>query len=403
MRNMLNNISSWCDNLVRVITREFRSIFTDSGVMLILFGAIFIYSTLYSLAYRNEVVREVPIAVIDLNQTTTSRSFVQALGASPSVDIAYEPTNIEAAKQLFYQRKVYGVIVIPVDFEKKIAQGVQSKFAIYADASYFLMYKSLFTATSNVMAVTNYKIEVNNFMKSGMSEVDAQILAEPVELGTVKLFNRNEGYGIFVMPAIMLLIIQQALLIGIGIIGGTFNERKMYSLYRNKQGVWYSPFTVVMGKLLCYLAVMSVLMIIVFGVYYKFWGYPSRASIFDVMFYVIPYIISVSAMSVALSTMFAKRENAILMLVIWSIPFLLLCAISFPVEGMPSWLYHLGLIIPCSSAVMGFLRLEVMGATLNDVNFQYNVMWLLSAIYTVLAVLMMRWRLKKSKKDFELN
>ncbi len=403
MENLFDKAGSWSDNLVGVIRREFKSIFTDSGVMLILFGAIFIYSTLYSLAYHNEVVREVPIAVVDLNKTTTSRQFVRALGASPSVVIAAEPTSLDAAKRLFYKREVFGVIVIPLDFEKKIAVGEQARFAIYADASYFLMYKSLFTATSNVMSLTNYKIEVDQFIKAGMSSLQAEVLADPVGLNTVKLFNRNEGYAVFVMPAIMLLIIQQALLIAIGMIGGTFRERKLYREYRDQYGSWYTPFTVVFGKLICYLTIVIALMVIVFGVYYKFWNYPSLASMYDVIVYVIPYIISVSALSIALSTMFAKRENAILLLVIWSIPFLLLCAISFPVEGMPSWLYHLGLIIPSSSAVMGFIRLEVMGASLEDVNFQYTIMWWLSAVYVVLAVFMMGWRLNKSKKDFEIN
>ena len=52
-----------------VVRNELRTMVCDGGVMLIMFGAIFIYSTLYSLVYRNEVVRAVPIAVIDYDGT----------------------------------------------------------------------------------------------------------------------------------------------------------------------------------------------------------------------------------------------------------------------------------------------------------------------------------------------
>ncbi len=403
MNNIFYYIKRWCDDLVSVIRREFTSIFTDRGVLLILFGAIFIYSTLYSLAYRNEVVRDMPIAVIDQSNSPASRQLVRDLSASPSVEVAYEPTSMESARRLFFEREIYGVVVIPSDFQRSIDSGEQAIFAVYADASYFLMYKNLFSAATSVMSNSSFKIEMETFMKAGMSELQAEAMAEPVVLKSTKLFNRVEGYAIFVMPVIMILILQQALLIAIGIIGGTFTERKLYTLYRDDKKRWFSPITVVLGKMICYLCVIIVLAVAVFGVYYKMWGYPSNSSLLDIIAFFVPYIISVTALSIALSTLFAKRESAILLLVVWSIPFMLLCAVSFPVEGMPAWLYNLGLLVPSSSAVQGFIRLEVMGATLHDVISQYRILWSLSAVYLLLALLMMHRRLKKVKNILEFN
>lgn len=403
MSKIYDKIARECGNFLNVIKIEYRSIFTDPGVMLILFGAIFIYSTLYSFAYHNQVVRDIPIAVVDLSGTPASREFTRALGASPSLIVAYKPTDLSSAKKLFYERDVYGVIVIPDNFEKNILQKVQAKFVIYADASYFLMYKNLFAAATQTMAVQNYKLEMATFMQAGMSSASAAALADPVGLNTVKLFNRIDGYATFVMPAIMLLIIQQTLLIAIGMIGGTFRERKLYKYYRNSDGRWYSASSVVFGKLITYLVLLIVVCLVIFGVYYKFFGYPSRGGRFDFLFYIIPYIISSAAVSIALSTVFRKRESAILLLVVWSIPFLLLSAVSFPREGMPQWLYLLGQIVPSSSAVNGFIRLEVMGATLHEITEQYAIMWALSILYTVVALFTMSFRMKKAKKDFEVN
>ncbi|MEG1634206.1 MAG: ABC transporter permease [Rikenellaceae bacterium] len=395
---MYNKIARECANFLDVIKIEYKAIFNDGGVMLILFGAIFIYSTLYSFAYHNQVVRDIPIAVVDESGTPMAREFIRALDASSSLHVAYEPTNLNSAKQLFYLRNVYGVIVIPDNFEKNILRKEQAKFVIYADASYFLMYKNLFAAATATMAVQNYKLELATFMQAGMSSEAATALADPVGLNTVKLFNRIDGYATFVMPAIMLLIIQQTLLISIGMIGGTFRERKLYHYYRNKDGKWYSAWSVVFGKLITYLVLLIGVCLVIFGVYYKLFGYPSRAGRFDFLFYIVPYIISSAAAAIALSTVFRKRESAILLLVVWSIPFLLLSAVSFPREGMPHWLYFIGQIIPSSSAIGGFIRLEVMGATLKDISVQYSIMWGLSILYTSIALFTMSFRMKKAKK-----
>ena len=71
--NNNNKIYKAFNHYAFVIKDEFYFMLHDSGVMLLMLGAIFIYSTLYSLAYRNQVVRNLPVAVVDLNNTPTSR------------------------------------------------------------------------------------------------------------------------------------------------------------------------------------------------------------------------------------------------------------------------------------------------------------------------------------------
>jgi ABC-2 type transport system permease protein len=61
--NKAKNINS--GGLFSIMRHEFRMIFSDSGVLLITIFAMLIYTTIYSIAYGNEVVERVAIAVID--------------------------------------------------------------------------------------------------------------------------------------------------------------------------------------------------------------------------------------------------------------------------------------------------------------------------------------------------
>ena len=144
MGRFTHQMASYRQQMLSVMRNEFRSIFTDAGVVLILVLALIIYATVYSMAYGAQVLRNVPIGVVDECRTPTSRSLAATFNAGPNTYVAYNPTNMEEAKELFFSRKIYGVVYIPSDYEEKLLGGSQDNVAIYVDASYFLMYRQAF-------------------------------------------------------------------------------------------------------------------------------------------------------------------------------------------------------------------------------------------------------------------
>lgn len=393
-KNIVNSLNSFA----QVALGELNFLMRDSGVMLILLGAIFIYSTLYSLIYFNQIVREVPVAVVDLNQTSYSREYLRALDISPNVKIDYNAESLDEAKHLFFNRKVYGIVLIPQDFEKNVMDGAQASVSIYADASYFLMYKQVYAAAVKCTGYQNIKIETARFMARGMSQKEALALAEPVQTPVVKLYNRVEGYATFVMPAIMILILQQILLIGIGIVGGSFNEKKLWGRY-SKGSKLSSSLLVMLGKASAYFFFAGVIAFVVFGAFYKLFDYPTRGAELQIILFFVPYVLSVVFMALGISTLFKYRETSIITLVAWSIPFLLFSGVSFPQEGMPAWLYGMGQILPSSSAITSFIRLQVMGGSLTDIMGEYLFMWGLALFYFGFAALMMHLKFRKLNRE----
>ena len=104
--------SYWCQ-IRSVVATEIRNIVSDEGVVLVLVMASIIYATIYSLAYGPEVLHDVPIGVVDLSKTHASRQLTEAFDAGPNTVVAYEPEDMEAAKKLFFNRDIYGVVYIP--------------------------------------------------------------------------------------------------------------------------------------------------------------------------------------------------------------------------------------------------------------------------------------------------
>lgn len=379
-----------------VIKNELAFILKDPGVLLVLVGAIFIYSILYSLAYKNEVLRDVPVAIVDHSNTPSSQTLIRAIDASSNMKIAYKPTSLEEAKDLFMSREVNGVIVIPRDYEKKIMRMEKAAVSVYADASYFLMYRQVFSDAISAIDKVSTEIEWNRFVSSGKSTESAKVISNPVQIKSTNLFNPYGGYGSFVMPAVLILILQQTLLIGIGMIGGTWREQNLYKqlIPHGESRLYILP--VVFGKAVTYLMICVITVSYIIGVHYKIFGYPANGSIGDILQLLLPYLLSVIFLGIMLSTLFRYRENSILFLLFTSIPFLLLTGISLPQEAMPQWLYWAAKVIPSSNGVDAFIRVQSMEATLVEVITPYRVLWALTIIYFIGAYIGIRYRIRKA-------
>ena len=366
----------------KIAKTEFLSIFRDGGAMLILFGAMFIYGTLYPLIYAPQVVRGFPVAVVDLDNTPPSRELTRMLDATPHADVRYNPQNLDEARQLFLDRRVYGVLLIPQGYEKRILSGQQNHVSLYADGGYFLLYSDFLTAVGQVVTTAGAEVQVGTLMAGGLNQQQAEWTARPVPYDVNTLYNPYGGYATAIMPPVLLLIAQQLLLVGIGMVGGTWYEKGTWRRFRD-----YSATRLTFAKASAYLFLYIPLMLYMFSFQYKLFGYPMNGNHVDLLLVFLPYLLSVIFLGLTLGALFRKRETSMMMLIVTSVFFLIVSGISWPREGMPDWIYALGRLVPSSSGIDALVRIRTMGASLTDVAPEMITLWTLTGVYGLTAVL----------------
>lgn len=366
----------------KITKTEFISIFKDGGAMLILFGAMLIYGTLYPLIYAPQVVRNFPVAVVDLDNTPPSRQLVRMLDATPEADVRYGAQNLDEAKELFLDRKVYGVLYIPEGYEKRMLGGEQNHVSMYADGSYFLLYSDFLGAVGEVVGTAGAEVQIGTLMAGGLNQKQAEWTAMPVAYDIDMLYNPYGGYATAILPPVLILIAQQLLLVGIGMVGGTWYEKGTWRRFRD-----YSATRLTFAKATAYLFLYIPLMLYIFNFQYKFFGYPMKGNHWDLLLIFLPYLLSVIFLGLTLGALFRKRESSMLVLIVTSVFFLIISGISWPKEGMPEWIYGLGRLIPSSSGIDALVRIRTMGATLSDVAPEAITLWMLTGIYGLTAVL----------------
>ncbi len=385
MSRFTHQIKSYWQQLRTVMGNEYRTIFTDGGAMLVLVFALLIYATAYSLAYAPQVLRNVPIGVIDQCRTPTSRSLIETFDAGPNTVVAFEPTDMQEAKKLFFERKIYGVVYIPSDYEQKLLGGQQAVVGIYCDASYFLMYRQVFQELVTTIGKTGAMVEFQRLIAKGANIPQAQATTQPVIYQAHNIFNPYLGYGTFVMPAIIMVIIQQTMLIGIGMIGGTWREHRLYHKLCPAGRKRMSTLPIVAGRGLVYASIYAVTSCYILGLHYRLFHYPMNGATSAILLFMAVYMAACIMLSIAVSTLFRYRENSLLLLLWTSIPLLMLSGVSYPREGMPDWLYQFGRIFPSSHGVNAFIRIQTMGASLSEVFAEIKALVILTIIYGGLA------------------
>jgi len=387
------------DHLALFYKEEFKNIFADAGVLLIFIGAVLIYPILYGYVYSNEVVKEVPVALVDLSKTPESRLLARMVDASEFIQLSENAHSLDEAEILFYHGKVNGIIVIPSSFSKEVLSGRQTHVSVYCDAAYFLYYKQVFKGASYAVGTYSAGIEIKKLMAKGVPADQAMKNREPIPVITTPLYNPSEGYGSYVMLAFLALVLQQTLLIGIGMLGGTSREQKRFHLLIPAGSKRGGTIPIVLGKGAAYLTIYVANSIYALGLMPKIFSYAQRADLLSMILFLLPFLLSVIFLAMALSSIYKNREHSMLVLVFTSIPFLFFSGISWPYESLPVWIKAIAQLIPSTPGIRGILKLNLMGAPFSSVVWEWLHLWLLTFVYFVFALFMTKRFIRRRQRE----
>jgi ABC-2 type transport system permease protein len=374
----------------RAFLDEVRGALRDPGALLVLVGAIVLYAFFYPTPYRREVLKEVPVAVVDLDRTPLSRRLVRYADAHELVRVSARPASFAEAEALVRSGRAGGVLGIPEGFERGVARGAPATVGVYADATYFLVYRQVLTGLAEATGTLSAGIEVRRLEAQGLPEARARAFRDPVPLVSRPLFNAAEGYATYVVPAVLILILQQTLLIGIGL-------RGVPDLSRLGDGPLLARAAAsVAGRTLAFVCLYALHALFYFGVVARLFGFPVRGRALAAAGLVVPFLLATSFLGLALSVLFTRRESAIQTLLFTSLPAVFLAGFSWPPGALPGWLRLASRAIPSTSAIPALLRVNQAGASLSHVRHELAVLWGLAAAFFALAVLAQSRRARRS-------
>ncbi len=382
---------------------EAVAVCTDAGAVLVLVVAVGLYAFVYPTPYAAGVLQQLPVAVVDEDHSATSRQLARMLDAHQLLAVTGPAGDARAAEREVRAGRIAGYLVVPRDFERDLLRGERATLAAFIDATYVLSYRQALAGVLEVAGTLSAGAELRRAQARGATPAQAALSREPFHVVTRPLFNATESYATYIVPGVLVLIFQQTLLVGIGLVAGTRTERaRARSLLpgaRPADDGLAGAALRVLGRTAFYLALYGVHAAIGFALVFGAHGFAVRAAAPDLAWLMLPYLLAAILLAQALGALAGERETAMFALVWTSLPAVFLAGFAWPREAMPAWLVAAGHLLPSTPAIDGALRLTQLGARVADVAPQVSVLWALACAYALLAVVAGWWREARLRGD----
>ncbi|UXT97945.1 ABC transporter permease [Agrobacterium tumefaciens] len=370
-------------DLLFVCGLEVKRIFTLKPAFSVLILAIVVYAVFYPQPYRAEALRNVPIALVDLDGTDSSRAFARRLDASADVSItAVLPDQVTAEREV-YARGIYGILIIPKYFERDLLHGRSAPLALYADASYFLIYSRISGAVNALAKTVGAEVETARLITAQVDPALAEAASNPMPATIIPLFNPQGGYATYILPAAFVLILQQTLLIGVGLLGTYPAPPDVKARLSGVKSVER-----ISGRMLAYLLLEAIVFSFYLIVLPYLYGIPRLGLVSTIMLAAFPFVIAVASLGIVIAKLFRSPIVVQMVAAAVGMPFMFLAGFSWPGEAIPEPLRTIALVIPSTSAIHAIVNVSQLGASLADVRAQLLILGSLAAIYFSLAVLL---------------
>lgn len=366
----------WQQSFIKQVWQVWRSVLADKGVLTMLLIAPVLYGFFYPWPYQHEVVRQVPVAIIDNDHSVLSSKLIGYAKANPRLKADVISSEYQA-KDLMWQGKIVGYMVIPSGLYQKVANGQPAKVSVLANGNYFLLNKQVQTGFLEVVGTVSAGVKVQQAVARGQDITLAKNQLSSVALSINPLYNTTEGYGSYVVPPVSILILQQMFLMGTAMLVGTWVETQRH---RASFKTWLAR---IVG-----LSALGILM----GCFFYGWvfslnDYPRNQNLIGSLVLLAIFFPAVTALGCLLGVWFGERERAMQILVASSMPMLFVSGVTWPVHMLPVPIQYVSWALPSTSGMNASIMLNQMGAPLSDVSHYLATLLLI----TLVCLLLLEW------------
>ncbi|OCH59885.1 hypothetical protein A6D98_02705 [Aliivibrio fischeri] len=358
-------------SLFLLIQKEAKAIFSNTTIVLAMIGGVLFYAFLYPLPYQHQSPEEQKISVVDLDKSELSRKFARMVNTSQQVNVVEQASSIEQAKSQFLNNEITGFLVIPSEFSKKLQLGEAPTVGYAGDASYFLIYGTIVEGLMTVGGTISAEYRVAHLAIDGTPMNAAIHSFRPFQSNYIPVFNHYMGYVQYVVPAVFVLILQQTLLMAVGV------RQKQASTNENTA-------THLIVRFGIFLFTELLLACLYFGYFFDFYSISRFGTPLEILVLLVPFISSVILLGLFLGKVLPTSESILLLVLFSSMPIVFSAGFIWPAEMVPSIITDILHLLPSGFAINGFLKLNQQGSGLSGVLTNLSGLYALCILYAFL-------------------
>lgn len=347
-------------NIWRVTRRELRRITSRSIYLLASVGAMLVAIFFFMTLMERGAAENIPIAVVDHDQTTISRRVCHEMQATPSVDIIMITNSFAEAREAMQQGKLYGIFVIPEGFYSNLVAFKRPQLDFYTTNAYTVGGNTAYKQMLTMVNLASGALQREVLRKKGMTDDVIMHRIQPIAVEAHLLANPWGNYTIYlvstVLPGILGVI---ALLLTVFAIG--------FELKTKTSTVWLrvagGDYTVAMiGKLLPYTFIYMMLGITCHVLFYHIVGFPVMGSHLRLLWGLLLFIMAMEIMGIVLIGCMPTLRDALSVGALYSMLGFSLSGFTYPNMAMLPFVKALSNLEPLRHYYLIYVNEALLGA-----------------------------------------
>ena len=323
------------------------------------------YLLFYAWPYSNQLIIEIPTAVVDMDHSEKSREWIETIDATPAAKVISIGASLDQAKEQFKRGEVDVIVVLPQDLARDTLRGIPTAITVFANGAYPVKGRAVGSAVTLIAAQENAKLTATQLVRHGLDPVKTKVMSIlPPNFVSQDLFNPISGYGLYTVSVVATIILQGIMLFGTCIVfGGWLGEGKK------------NPFieTIVKEPAKFFVLVGA------FWTIALFWGFFVEGlglSALDMPTFMEPiattvailfFTLAIISLAVMLSLLMGSNHYAATLCVIASAPCVFLTGMIFPLDNAPLWVTALAQFIPTTPGANALVAASQEGATIREI------------------------------------
>ena len=351
-------------SLVMVVFREVQKI-SSSWVLLFttIFGPLASF-LLVSWMFSVAVVRDLPVTVVDRDQTQLSRKISRLIDAIPAANIVCKSNSLTEAKTKMAKGEVDAVLYIPEGLEKSVQKGIQSELALYLNNTNVVKGGILKSQLLTTISTLSAGIKVQTMIRKGLPPEAALLKAQPVKPDIHLLFNPYGNYAYFLMMGLLPLLAVVFIFLGTSYAVGI--EMKDGTVHEWTKLAGDSSVVAMIGKLIPYTLLFFADLMFLNILLIKVMGTPLNGSLMIILISEFLLIFAYQAMAILLLTITTNLRLTLSLGSAYTMMALTFSGLTFPAIGFPLIAKMFSLVFPYTFWLKVFLSQSLRGEPVHE-------------------------------------
>ena len=286
----------------------------------------------FALLFNQGAIRNIPIAVLDQDNTTLSRKAVQMIDDTPTAMVAYGIQGMDEGERLMREGRIMAIVQIPAFFEKNILSNSQTRLENYVSGTNItvngLLSKDIQTAVTTFTA----GIQLQLLTKQGLSEKQAMAQLMPVRFNKHVLFNPYINYGYYLSPSFMpMMLLIFIVMVTVFTIGTELKKGTAREWIETGNG---SVSAALLGKVLPVTVVMFLMSLVMFLIIFKVVGVPLNGSLTVILLSTLLFVMSYQAIAVFIVSLLSNLRLSLSIGGGYSVLAFTFSGLTFPIMAM---------------------------------------------------------------------